>query len=195
MIFKKKSQKGFSVLELLVVIAVAGIVVGVGLPAISNFGVIENYQGDIAVVRSQFNYVRQMAMENGNAYRIKIVNNTNDNTSQLEVYEDQSLNRYNAQFHKESSPPCSQFSGSGNAGVKLDDLTKDLDHFNISKCTSLTGNCTAVTASNNFICILPDATIPTNARAEIQASKNAGSKKDFLHVYSSGFFNIGDRID
>ena len=92
------NRNGFSILELLVVIAVASIVVGIGLPAINNFGVSENYQGDIAVVRSQFNLVRQMAMEDGNAYRIKIVNNDTDNTSELEVYKDESLNRFNSEF-------------------------------------------------------------------------------------------------
>ena len=61
------NRNGFSILELLVVIAVASIVVGIGLPAINNFGVSENYQGDISIVRSQFNLVRQMAMEDGNA--------------------------------------------------------------------------------------------------------------------------------
>jgi prepilin-type N-terminal cleavage/methylation domain-containing protein len=189
------NRNGFSILELLVVIAVASIVVGIGLPAINNFGVSENYQGDISIVRSQFNLVRQMAMEDGNAYRIKIVNNDSDNTAELEVYKDESLNRFNTEFHKSSSPPCSSFSGVGNNGAKVDDLTKELEHFVIKKCTSLTGNCTAVSNANNYFCILPNATMPENARGSITASNRAGGKSDFLNVYSSGFFNIGSRID
>lgn len=189
------NRKGFSILELLVVITVVSIVVGIGLPAINNFGVSENYQGDISVVRSQFNLVRQMAMEDGNAYRIKIVNNDSENTAELEVYKDESLNRFNTEFHKDSSPPCSSFSGVGSNGAKIDDMTKDLEHFTIKKCTSLTGNCTAVSDANNYFCILPNATMPENARGSITASSRAGGKSDFLNVYSSGFFNIGSRID
>ena len=205
------NRNGFSILELLVVIAVASIVVGIGLPAINNFGVSENYQGDIAVVRSQFNLVRQMAMENGNAYRILIVNNDSDNTARLEVYEDQTRNRFNKNFHSSATPPCSTFGGpnsttlimlgvtqtvnSNPGGIRLNNLTKNLDFFTIKKCTSLTGNCTSVTNANNYFCILPDATMPENARGLITASNRAGGKSDFLNVYSSGFFNIGSRID
>lgn len=192
------NQKGFSILELLTVIGVISIVAGIGIPAINNFGVSENYQGDVAAIRSQFNYVRQLAIENGNAYRIKIVNNASKNTSSLEVYRDESLNRFNTNFHKKSSPPlhfpCTQFSGTGNTGVQMSEITKQLDHVTISKCSSLTGNCVAVSASNNFFCILPNATGPENARAEIQASNNAGARIDALNVYESGFFNIGKRI-
>lgn len=195
---KNKNQKAFSILELLVVIGVISIVAAVGMPAISNFGVSESYQSDVAVIRSQFNHVRQLAMENGNAYRIKVVNNTTDNAfeAELEVYRDESLNRFNTQFHKNSSPSCSQFSGVGNAGVKIEDLTKTLEYITISKCTSLSGGtCTAVSSANNFFCILPDASGPENARAKIEATKRAGGKEDFIHVYESGFFNIGDRIE
>jgi prepilin-type N-terminal cleavage/methylation domain-containing protein len=188
------NQKGFSILELLTVIGVISIVAGIGIPAINNFGVSENYQSDVAAIRSQFNYVRQLAIENGNAYRIKIVNNISKTTATLEVYRDESLNRFNTNFHKNSSPPCSQFSETGNTGVQINDITKQLDHITISKCSSLTGNCTAVSAINNFFCILPDASGPENARAEIQASNNAGAKIDALNVYESGFFNIGERI-
>ena len=77
-------QKAFSVIELLVVIAVVSIVAAIGLPAISNFGVAENNENDKAIIRSQINYVRQLAIENGNAYRIKIINNAINNSSQLE---------------------------------------------------------------------------------------------------------------
>ena len=80
------------------------------------------------------------------------------------VYKDESLNRFNTEFHKSSSPPCSSFSGVGNNGAKVDDLTKELEHFVIKKCTSLTGNCTAVSDANNYFCILPNATMPENAR-------------------------------
>ena len=194
---KNKNQKGFSIFELLVVIGVVSIVAAIGMPAISNFGVSESYQSDVAVIRSQFNHVRQLAMENGNAYRIKVVNNpsNDDFEAELEVYRDESINRFNTQFHKNSSPSCSQFSGVGNGGVKIETITKGLEHITISKCTSLTGgSCTAVTSVNNFFCILPDASGPENARAKIEATKRAGGKEDFFHVYESGFFNIGDRI-
>ena len=207
---KKLKQKGFSVLELMVVITVIGLVAAIGLPAISNFGVSENYQSDIALIRSQFNYVRQLALENGNAYRILIVNNDSNNTARLEVYEDQSRNRFNKEFHSSTTPPCSSFGGASSTtlilfgmvqivnsnpgGIRLDNLTKNLNFFTIKKCTSLTGNCTSVTNANNYFCILPDATMPENARGQIQSSSNAGGKTDTLNVYESGFFNVGDRI-
>lgn len=193
---KKNIQKAFSILELLVVIAVVSIIAAIGMPAISNFGVSENYQGDEAVIRSQFNYVRQLAMENGSAYRIKIVNNTTADSfeAELEVYRDESINRFNTLFHKNSSPPCSQFSGDTMTGTKIEDATKKLEHMFLTKCTSLTGTCTSVTNANNFFCILPDASGPENGRAKLEAGARAGSKSDFLHIYESGFFNIGNRI-
>jgi prepilin-type N-terminal cleavage/methylation domain-containing protein len=187
-------QKAFSVIELLVVIAVVSIVAAIGLPAISNFGVAENNENDKAIIRSQINYVRQLAIENGNAYRIKIINNAINNSSQLEVYRDESLNRFNKQFHKTSVPPCSQFSEINNEGFLISDLTKQAEHYVITKCDSLTGACNAVTNSNNYFCILPDGSGADNTRAQIQSSKNAGSKILFLHFYETGFFNLGQRI-
>ena len=187
-------QKAFSVIELLVVIAVVSIVAAIGLPAISNFGVAENNENDKAIIRSQINYVRQLAIENGNAYRIKIVNNAINNSSQLEVYRDESLNRFNKQFHKISVPPCSQFSETSNEGFLISDLTKKAEHYVITKCDSLMGTCNAVTNSNNYFCILPDGSGAENTRAQIQSSKNAGSKILFLHFYETGFFNLGQRI-
>ena len=64
----------------------------------------------------------------------------------------------------------------------------------ISRCTSTTGNCTKVTTDNNFFCFLPDGSSPENLRGEINASSNAGGKKDYLHIYQSGFFNNGKRM-
>ena len=78
--------------------------------------------------------------------------------------------------------------------LKFSDLTKKLEHMTISRCTSTTGNCTKVSANSNFFCFLPDGSAPENARGEIQASDNAGSKKDYLHTYQSGFFNNGTRM-
>ena len=45
-----------------------------------------------------------------------------------------------------------------------------------------------------IFCFLPDGSAPENSRAEIQASANAGSKKDFIHAYETGFFNTGSRM-
>lgn len=197
MIKKNLSQQGFSILELLTAIAVVSIIAAIGFPAINNFGVSENFQNDIAVIRSQFNQTRQLALENGNVYRILIVNDDINNTARLEVYEDQTSNRFNKLFHLNASPPCSGMNGSTNTnpgGVRINDLTKNLEHFTIKKCNALTGGCTAVSNVNNSFCILPDGTGPENARALIQASSNAGNKTDFFHIYETGFFNIGERI-
>lgn len=192
--FKFFYEKGFSVIELLVVIAVVSIVAAIGLPAISNFGVSENNENDKAIIRSQINFVRQLAIENGNAYRIKIVNNTAKNSAELKIYRDESLHRFNKEFHKASNPPCSQFSGTGNLGVLVTELTKKAQNYIIQKCDSLNGNCNAVSSTNNYFCILPDGSGADNTRAQINSSKNAGSKIIFLHFYKTGFFNIGDRI-
>ena len=64
----------------------------------------------------------------------------------------------------------------------------------ISRCTSTTGNCTKVSASNNFFCFLPDGSSPENARGEMQSSSNAGGKQEYLHTYETGFFNNGKRM-
>ena len=189
-----KKQKGFSLLELMTTIGIISIIGAVGFPAIDNFGDQENYETDLATIRGQINYVRQLSLEDGNAYTIRIVNDTANTTADLEVWQAQGLNRYNVEYHKSTATKCSDFDGTNDKGTKLTDLTKKLEHMTISRCTSTTGNCTKVSASNNFFCFLPDGSSPENARGEMQSSSNAGGKKEYLHTYETGFFNNGTRM-
>jgi len=190
----KIKEKGFSILELMTTIAIISIIGAVGFPAIDNFGDQDNFESDLATIRGQINYVRQLSLEDGNAYTIRIINDTSNNTADLEVWQAQGLNRYNVEYHKSTATKCSDFDGTNDKGTKLTDLTKELEHMTISRCTSTTGNCSKVSASNNFFCFLPDGSSPENARGEIQASENAGGKKDYLHTYETGFFNNGKRM-
>ena len=190
----KKNEKGFSLLELMTTIGIISIIGAVGFPAIDNFGDQENYETDLATIRGQINYVRQLSLEDGNAYTIRIVNDTTNTTADLEVWQAQGLNRYNVEYHKSTATKCSDFDGTNDKGTKLADLTKKLEHMTISRCTSTTGNCTKVSASNNFFCFLPDGSSPENARGEMQSSSNAGGKKEYLHTYETGFFNNGTRM-
>ena len=190
----KIKEKGFSILELMTTIAIISIIGAVGFPAIDNFGDQDNFESDLATIRGQINYVRQLSLEDGNAYTIRIINDTSNNTADLEVWQAQGLNRYNVEYHKSTATKCSDFDGTNDKGTKLTDLTKELEHMTISRCTSTTGNCTKVSALNNFFCFLPDGSSPENARGEIQASENAGGKKDYLHTYETGFFNNGKRM-
>ena len=190
----KIKEKGFSILELMTTIAIISIIGAVGFPAIDNFGDQDNFESDLATIRGQINYVRQLSLEDGNAYTIRIVNDTSNNTADLEVWQAQGLNRYNVEYHKSTATKCSDFDGTNDKGTKLTDLTKELEHMTISRCTSTTGNCSKVSVSNNFFCFLPDGSSPENARGEIQASENAGGKKDYLHTYETGFFNNGKRM-
>ena len=187
-------EKGFSLLELMTTIGIIAIIGAVGFPAIDNFGDQENYEGDLATIRGQINYVRQLSLEDGNAYTIRIINDTTNNTADLEVWQAQGLNRYNIEYHKSTATKCADFDGTDDKGTKIADLTKKLEHMTISRCSSTTGNCTKVSASNNFFCFLPDGSSPEDARGEMQASENAGGKKDCLHTYETGFFNNGKRM-
>ena len=187
-------EKGFSLLELMTTIGIISIIGAVGFPAIDNFGDQENYETDLATIRGQINYVRQLSLEDGNAYTIRIVNDTTNTTADLEVWQAQGLNRYNVEYHKSTATKCSDFDGTNDKGTKLTDLTKKLEHMTISRCTSTTGNCTKVSASDNFFCFLPDGSSPENARGEMQSSENAGGKQDYLHTYETGFFNNGKRM-
>ena len=189
-----KKEKGFSLLELMTTIGIISIIGAVGFPAIDNFGDQENYETDLATIRGQINYVRQLSLEDGNAYTIRIVNDTTNTTADLEVWQAQGLNRYNVEYHKSTATKCSDFDGTNDKGTKLTELTKKLEHMTISRCTSTTGNCTKVSASNNFFCFLPDGSSPENARGEMQSSSNAGGKKEYLHTYETGFFNNGTRM-
>ena len=190
----KIKEKGFSILELMTTIAIISIIGAVGFPAIDNFGDQDNFESDLATIRGQINYVRQLSLEDGNAYTIRIVNDTSNNTADLEVWQAQGLNRYNVEYHKSTATKCSDFDGTNDKGTKLADLTKKLEHMTISRCTSTTGNCTKVSDSNNFFCFLPDGSSPENARGEMQSSSNAGGKKEYLHTYETGFFNNGTRM-
>ena len=190
----KKKEKGFSLLELMTTIGIISIIGAVGFPAIDNFGDQENYETDLATIRGQINYVRQLSLEDGNAYTIRIVNDTTNTTADLEVWQAQGLNRYNVEYHKSTATKCSDFDGTNDKGTKLAELTKKLEHMTISRCTSTTGNCTKVSASDNFFCFLPDGSSPENARGEMQSSSNAGAKQEYLHTYETGFFNNGKRM-
>ena len=95
-------------------------------------------------------------MEDGNAYTIRIINDTTNNTADLEVWQAQGLNRYNIEYHKSTATKCADFDGTNDKGTKLHELTKNLEHMTISKCSSTTGNCTKVSDANNFFCFLPD---------------------------------------
>ena len=187
-------QKGFSVLELMVTVGIIAIIGAVGMPAIDNFGDQENYQADVATIRGQFNYVRQLSLEDGSAYRIKIVNNDSDNRSTMEVWRAQGLNRYNVEYHKGTDPTCDEFGGSGDNGEKITEHTKILEHITIKKCTSTENNCTTVSADDNYFCFLPDGTAPESARGLIKSSSNAGNREEYLHFYHTGFFNNGNRM-
>ena len=190
----KKNEKGFSLLELMTTIGIISIIGAVGFPAIDNFGDQENYETDLATIRGQINYVRQLSLEDGNAYTIRIVNDTTNTTADLEVWQAQGLNRYNVEYHKSTATKCSDLDGTNDKGTKLADLAKKLEHMTISRCTSRTGNCTKVSDSDNSFCILPDGSSPENPRGEMQASSNAGGKKEYLHTYETGFFNNGTRM-
>ena len=195
-----KKEKGFSLLELMTTIGVITMIGAVGFPAIDNFGDQENFETDLAALRGQITYVRQISLEEGNAYTIRIVNDNNNNTAELEVWQAQGLNRYNVEHHRQdvaaNNPKCSRFDDpdGDQKGLKISNLTKKLDHMTINRCTSVTGNCTKESTANNFFCFLPDGSSPENTRAEIQASGNAGGKKDNLYTYESGFFNIGKQM-
>ena len=195
-----KKEKGFSLIELMTTIGIISLIGAVGFPAIDNFGDQENFETDLATLRGQINYVRQISLEEGNAYTIRIVNDNDNNTSELEVWQAQGLKRYNVEYHREddsaNDPKCSRFDDEGGdlKGVKINNLTKKLEHMTINRCTSATGNCTKEVAANNFFCFLPDGSSPENARGEIQASGNAGGKKENLYTYESGFFNIGKQM-
>ena len=93
-------EKGFSVLELMTTIGFIAIIGAVGFPAIDNFGDQDNYESDLATLRGQFNIVRQLSLEEGNAYTIRVVNDTASNTADLEVWQAQSINIYNVKYHK-----------------------------------------------------------------------------------------------
>jgi len=191
---RDKIRNGFSILELMTTIGILSIIAAIGFPAIDNFGEQEHFENDLATIRGQINYVRQLSLEEGNAYTIRIINNNTDNTADLEIWQAQGLNRYNVEYHKSTSTKCSDFDGTNDKGTKIVELTKELEHMTISRCTSTTGNCTKVTTDNNFFCFLPDGSSPENLRGEINASSNAGGKKDYLHIYQSGFFNNGKRM-
>ena len=199
-------KNGFSVIELMATIGVIAVIGAVGFPAIDNFGDQENYEADLATLRGQINYVRQLSLEEGTAFNIRIVNDDDSNTADLEIWRATGLNRFNVEYHKASTdlaslnnaslndPKCKRFGSTENKGEILDEFTKTLEHMTIKRCADVDGSCVHEAASENFICFLPDGSAPESLKLEIQASDNAGGKKDYLHTYESGFFNNGKRM-
>ena len=55
-------KNGFSVVELMATIGVIAVIAAIGFPAIDNFGEQENYESDLATIRGQINYVRQISL-------------------------------------------------------------------------------------------------------------------------------------
>ena len=200
-----KKKNGFSVIELMATIGVIATIAAVGFPAIDNFGEQEHYETDLATLRGQINFVRQLSLEEGTVHIIKIVNDDTNNTADLEIHMGWEENRFNVLFHKATTSPASlndpkckrlgnTLGNTDDAGMPRPDFTKKLEHMTIKRCTSVDGNCSHRPAAENFICFLPDGTSPETARFEIQASDNAGGKKDFLHSYQTGFFNNGKKM-
>ena len=187
-------KNGFSLLELTITVAVISIIAAIGFPAINNFGKVENYEADLATVRGQINIVRQFALENGHAYRLKIVNDDTNSSSSLEIWKAQGLYRFDTEYHKSTNPPCSKFGGANNNGIIEIKLTKQLENFVIKKCDSLNGDCIPVSEIKNYFCFLPDGSSPENIKAYLGASGTAGGKTDVFHFYKSGFFNNGERM-
>ena len=187
-------KNGFSLLELIITVAVLSIIAGLGYPAIGNFGKVENYESDLATIRGQINIVRQFALENGHAYRLRVVNDDANNNSSLEVWRAQGLDRFNTEFHKSTNPPCSEFGSTDDNGIQETELTKELQYFTIKKCNDLEGNCSPVSAADNYFCFLPDGSSHENIKAIIEATSNAGNKSEFIHFYETGFFNNGERM-
>lgn len=191
-------KNGFSVIELMATIGVIATIAAVGFPAIDNFGDQENYETDLATIRGQINYVRQISLEEGTAYSIRIVNDDTNNTADLEIWKASGADRFNVEYHKENiaanTPKCKRFGETENKGIAQPALTKKLEHMTIKRCTAIDGGCSHESVANNFICFLPDGSAPESLRLEIQASSNAGGKKDYLHTYQSGFFNNGKRM-
>ena len=81
----KKFENGFSLIEALVTIGIISMVVGIGFPTIDNFGEQEHFETDLATIRGQVSYVRQLSLEDGNAYAIRIVNDTANISSDPEI--------------------------------------------------------------------------------------------------------------
>ena len=111
------TKNGFSLVELMATIGLISVIAAVGFPAVDNFGEQENYENDIATIRGQINYVRQISLEEGNAYTIRIVNDTSNNTADLEIWQAQGLNRYNVEYHKSTATKCSDFDGTDDKGT------------------------------------------------------------------------------
>ena len=189
-----KSQKGFSLIELMATIGIIAIVGAVGLPAIDNFGEQENYEVDVASIKSQINYIRQLSLEEGNAYTLRIVNDTANNTADLEIWQAQDEKRYDVEFHKDPDRLCTEFAGTNQKGTKLSEFTQELKNMTVTRCNESGANTICTVATDNFFCFLPDGTAPEPGKAKIQASGRAGGKEDFLHTYETGFFNIGKRM-
>ena len=146
-------KNGFSLIELLATIGLISVIGAVGFPAIDNFGDQENFENDLATIRGQINYVRQLSLENGNAYTIRIVNDDSSNTADLEVWQAQGMQRYNVEFQRDNSqnnPKCKRFFGTNSKGIKISELTKKLEHMTIKRCSSTSGNCSPVSDANNF---------------------------------------------
>ena len=112
------------------------------------------------------------------------------------------MNRFNVEYHKATTSPdtslndpkCKRFGSTGDKGEIRNELTKTLEHMTIKRCSQVDGICVHEAVAENFICYLPDGSAPESLKLEIQASDNAGGKKDYLHTYQSGFFNNGTRM-
>ncbi|MDC1280390.1 type II secretion system GspH family protein [Pelagibacteraceae bacterium] len=191
--FLKVSSKGFSLMEILVVIAIIGVVSALGMRGLSSIGTDAEFKKSVVVLESFLDEIKLKAFTDNKPYKIYI-NNNNDNIN-IKVYEPSGTSWLDPQLVRR----CDCLIGSSGSMVGCNNIfltsisgvtpieTKTIEKVNIESCSD--GACANPSAVTVKICFLRDGTSPRDRYFKLSNSGYDGNYFSIKSAYRSGYVN------
>tara|TARA_B110000503_G_scaffold67968_1_gene106296 strand:+ start:7748 stop:8338 length:591 start_codon:yes stop_codon:yes gene_type:complete len=191
-LFIDKYSKGFSLMEILVVIAIIGVVSTLGMRGLTSIGTDAEFKKSVVVLEAYLNEIKLKAFTDNKPYKIYI-DNDNDNIN-IRVFEPsgtswlhpQLVRRCNCQIGSSSTAGCNNvFLNSISSVTPID--TKTIEKVNIESCSD--GDCATPSAVTVKICFLRDGTSPRDNYFKLSNSGYDGNYFNIKSTYRSGYVN------
>ena len=189
-------SKGFSLMEILVVIAIIGVVSTLGMRGLTSIGTDAEFKKSVVVLETYLDEIKLKAFTDNKPYKIYMQNDINNIS--IRVFEpsgtswldSQLVRRCNCQVGNSSSMSgCNNIflpTTSSSSGVTPID-TKTIKKVNIKKCNN--GSCTSETEVEVKLCFLRDGTSPRDNYFKLINAGYDGNYSNIKSAYKSGYVN------